>query len=782
MSFVLRTSVLFFLVVLASAALPCRLHGQDDKAYHAAKAEFEKGMKEDEAAPRQAAIRRLRSTNDPRAVKDLKAAVHKLNKTLDSNQKKLDPLLEERAEIAADIDKRFDGKKSIPMGSVQNLLKKRDELEKKVRPMEQSMRVDHDTRNAVLRALGDLITSLPEASQAAETQEIVDLLGKFKKIEERKVYIDMLAAVRTQQSATALTAIALGDPDKDMRILALGALGSLGDKSGAPAAVKSVADDYWAVRAAAVQALAALGSFEGVPALVDRLEKEDGRLKDDIEGALADMAGTTFFDNVQLWKDWWKANEKKFGEIVAAATSDSPVARDNALREASEFGFLLAVREWLHRRGLSLTAVRDQEARRTAKPEETPWKFEEIEKSLADADLVGNLDAAAKAISTRAEAIRRRALQAMIVQPYRRTQDVEKKLILARILGRVRSLDIDAAVKSAVAAAGDKTSPHAALKVVNVALGSIDNDESIALLLDSYRDVEPVAGVCSAAAEGLGKIGNTEALKALFSCLATAEALVNDKKTDFRAVRETIYAELERVTGGKFGADASSWFEWWRANSATFKARKDVAPTAAGDAKANPEGAPRGTSFYGVKTASKRLCYVLDISGSMNEPADYGGSTNTKFKVARQELENSIVALPDDALFNIVFYSTKYTVWKPKLIQANAAAKKEAKEMIAGLTAEGATNIYDSLAKAFDFAGRGSFDKGYAVALDTIFFLSDGQANQGLYTQPSDILRHILDLNATKRITIHAIGVGRDHDRSLMKALADATGGTYVAR
>ena len=300
MSFVLRTSVLFFLVVLASAALPCRLHGQDDKAYHAAKAEFEKGMKEDEAAPRQAAIRRLRSTNDPRAVKDLKAAVHKLNKTLDSNQKKLDPLLEERAEIAADIDKRFDGKKSIPMGSVQNLLKKRDELEKKVRPMEQSMRVDHDTRNAVLRALGDLITSLPEASQAAETQEIVDLLGKFKKIEERKVYIDMLAAVRTQQSATALTAIALGDPDKDMRILALGALGSLGDKSGAPAAVKSVADDYWAVRAAAVQALAALGSFEGVPALVDRLEKEDGRLKDDIEGALADMAGTTFFDNVQL--------------------------------------------------------------------------------------------------------------------------------------------------------------------------------------------------------------------------------------------------------------------------------------------------------------------------------------------------------------------------------------------------------------------------------------------------------------------------------------------------
>ena len=44
------------------------------------------------------------------------------------------------------------------------------------------------------------------------------------------------------------------------------------------------------------------------------------------------------------------------------------------------------------------------------------------------------------------------------------------------------------------------------------------------------------------------------------------------------------------------------------------------------------------------------------------------------------------------------------------------------------------------------------------------------------------ILREILEKNRLRRVVIHTVGVGRDHVRDFMRALATRTGGQYVAR
>ena len=57
-----------------------------------------------------------------------------------------------------------------------------------------------------------------------------------------------------------------------------------------------------------------------------------------------------------------------------------------------------------------------------------------------------------------------------------------------------------------------------------------------------------------------------------------------------------------------------------------------------------------------------------------------------------------------------------------------------------------------------------------------------GLANRGRIIDPSHILAEIGRMNALKKVRIHTIGIGNNHDRRLMKGLADLSGGTYVAK
>ena len=67
----------------------------------------------------------------------------------------------------------------------------------------------------------------------------------------------------------------LKDKDRDVRMTAAKALGSLGAKEQAPAIVERLKDEDPDVRRAAVEALGTLGAKEQAPAIVERLKDED---------------------------------------------------------------------------------------------------------------------------------------------------------------------------------------------------------------------------------------------------------------------------------------------------------------------------------------------------------------------------------------------------------------------------------------------------------------------------------------------------------------------------
>jgi Mg-chelatase subunit ChlD len=259
----------------------------------------------------------------------------------------------------------------------------------------------------------------------------------------------------------------------------------------------------------------------------------------------------------------------------------------------------------------------------------------------------------------------------------------------------------------------------------------------------------------------------------------------NEKAPAVRAVKQA-RATAYKVLKGQAKAAAAKIRNALKPGAEPFgkpASRPAGPPRPAGEEEIDPRtGKPRpSTTFYGIQTRSKRILYILDVSGSMSDPRARSGD-KLPIDVAKEELTQSIRSLPEDAVFNIVFFNHEVAAWKEKPVKADKAGKTEASAWIAARAPAGATNIFDALERGFRLAGRGTHDKQYAVAVDTIFFLSDGQANRGRLVEPAQIVAEVRRLNSEQKLKIHAVGIGKGHDPALMRALAEISGGTYVSK
>lgn len=267
---------------------------------------------------------------------------------------------------------------------------------------------------------------------------------------------------------------------------------------------------------------------------------------------------------------------------------------------------------------------------------------------------------------------------------------------------------------------------------------------------------------------------------------------------------------LMRSTGMNFADRAADWAAWWQKNVATFEFPKaSTAPTTG--APRTRESETKVVQFYGIEVESKRVCFVVDISGSMKEEMKEGDNQGTsRLEVAKRELGKIIDGLEPGTLFNIVTFSSDVEAWldqvgdlpvglggkkpegdkrlpatggvgtpadkekdeKQKLKDAEAQKKLDeqlrakAHKYVDKLEAEGGTNIHDALERAFE-------DK----QLDTIFFLTDGEPSFGREVDPVRIREIVQRWNVSRRIKICAISIGTDMD--LLKNLAADSGGEY---
>jgi len=160
-------------------------------------------------------------------------------------------------------------------------------------------------------------------------------------------------------------------------------------------------------------------------------------------------------------------------------------------------------------------------------------------------------------------------------------------------------------------------------------------------------------------------------------------------------------------------------------------------------------------------------------------------------EVAKNKLAQCVAHLAKDVRFAVVFYSSDVIVWKeaPAMEPASAQNKEDATNWFMDLKPQGSTLMFDALLKALEYADSDPKAKGRkknaSGGANTIFLLSDGSPTDAS-GQPSEAITRegmarFLEANQIYRCVVHTIGIGPNHNRTLMQQLASATGGEYRA-
>ncbi len=340
---------------------------------------------------------------------------------------------------------------------------------------------------------------------------------------------------------------------------------------------------------------------------------------------------------------------------------------------------------------------------------------------------------------------------------------------------RVRWVDVASAVKQHPFSARlhDVVIDEAADPRVRIAAleGSIARGEPTALLDAISCLASPAWNLVATAVDGLARMHKREGIEPLIGLLG---------RKDAGRLRQDAQRALRSLTGQGHGPYQQPWHDWWESEKARFE--MPPAPAAPG-AAAEPQ---KGVTFYGVTTPSDKILFILDVSGSMNEPAhpDAAGARADvkRIDLARKELAAAIDLLDESKKFNVILFSHRVVRWQLAAVEGDRSSADKAKRFALETEAAGGTNIHDALEAAFKAANSAADGKSYLAAFDTFFFMTDGTPTAGKLQKPAEILAAVREWNRTAKIVIHCVGVGDAADADFLGTLAQENGGVFVKR
>lgn len=154
-------------------------------------------------------------------------------------------------------------------------------------------------------------------------------------------------------------------------------------------------------------------------------------------------------------------------------------------------------------------------------------------------------------------------------------------------------------------------------------------------------------------------------------------------------------------------------------------------------------------SDYVAHSLPRELVFVIDTSGSM---------AGTSMTQAKQALITALEKLSTDDLFNIVAFDHEVTLFKQEAVAATYSQLQAAKRFIAGLAADGGTEINSALAASFD----GQFDE---TRVRQVMLLTDGAIGD-----VESVKQLVKQRRADSKL--FSIGIGSAPNSHLMKLLA----------
>ncbi len=269
---------------------------------------------------------------------------------------------------------------------------------------------------------------------------------------------------------------------------------------------------------------------------------------------------------------------------------------------------------------------------------------------------------------------------------------------------------------------------------------------------------------------------------------AAVPAMIDQLEIEEGRVRTDIGEALKSLTGRNFRSNVDQWRKWYDDNKDTFEVPIELPKSTEEEALEKV-----GMTFFGLRTESQKVLFVLDVSGSMDFPMrtytnDKENSGETRISVAKRELLQALAGIREGGMFNIVLYSNDVWSWSDEPVVMSVETRAEVTTFVEELTVMGGTNLYGAIKGGLD-ACRGEArrkdvgtPKWITPVYDTIFLLSDGAPSVGISTDREDILDMAAEENSDLSVTINSIGLSSEQDAILMRRLAEQTGGKYVAR
>jgi len=214
------------------------------------------------------------------------------------------------------------------------------------------------------------------------------------------------------------------------------------------------------------------------------------------------------------------------------------------------------------------------------------------------------------------------------------------------------------------------------------------------------------------------------------------------EKADGRPLHE-IGETLREVTGEKsLGDKAYHWKSWWEMNKGSW----DPRTVKTGDGKKDPATVVR---YHGVPIYSKRLGFLLDLSGGMDRPIG-NGDTARRLDFAKVELNKTLSQLPADVLSNVLFFGTTYFPFAKTAVPLKRNRGKMidfvTKQKISKKPGMARSNMYDSMVLTLD-----------KPEVDTMFILTEGGPTEGKYVNDRRFRKHLKRLNRYMKVKIYTL-------------------------
>jgi len=269
-------------------------------------------------------------------------------------------------------------------------------------------------------------------------------------------------------------------------------------------------------------------------------------------------------------------------------------------------------------------------------------------------------------------------------------------------------------------------------------------------------------------------------------------------------LRDECVLTLQLLTKQTFGHDRAKWKEWFEIY------RKEIAGGNFDAEKievqeATPAPAADPILFYGRPFVARGVVFVIEGTQFMAMPADWevqrteyrdkwpGLRTQWEEKwpshwgILTREMEATLAALPRETPFGLVTLGNIYvTQTAPEigLFSPGPSSSKQALKLIEKIPLRGWCAQFEGIRVA---ARMGGLDPEEAVDLpdpkiDAVVLLGPGDPAGGVYMTPEAAVEAFRRFNRFRRLVVHTIRTNNEKEGSetLMKGLAEASGGTYV--